>query len=85
MCPYQSPQTSLFVIIRIEFIVCWWSRDSGTVTKTAPWGALTLLRLGKKQTGIVWNHNFSLKLFLDALVSFYPADSVRNSVELVHL
>ena len=76
MCLYQSPQTSLFVIIRIEFIVCWWSRDSGTVTKTAPWGALTLLRLGKKQTGIVWNHNFSLKLFLDALALFYPSASL---------
>ena len=32
-----------FIIIRIEFIICLGTRDSVTVTKTAPKGALTLL------------------------------------------
>ena len=55
-----SSDVVFFIIKRIEFIVCWLSRDSGMVTKTAPKGALTLLRLGKKQTRIVLNLNFSL-------------------------
>ena len=57
---------SLFIIIRIGFIVCWlWSGDSGLVTKTAPLGPTTLLKNWKPNC---FKSKFWFKLFYSIIL-----------------